>query len=484
MPRVINLICETALVFSYGAGEKKITGEAIDEFIKNDASHLLLAINQEKRQASPDYGEVFDDDSNLIQDESLTSLLDEQDDDAPPARAHHMPAPNAARTETPAPRTLADEDITAASPFRQADKHATSDAAPAAAPETEEKAPSAAQDKSTDIDADIRPDDTDQREDETEELSLAELIKSTRSGRRWTREVIAIAAGVILGLGLVGWYLFDQSGDGRKASTAGTIDTPRTSEPSHQGERAEPGIGSDARPAAGTDFAHAARLNSEVGASTGAQDAAAQSVALGGTIGKIDPPVMPDSSPASRPSVSDQETETGASDSTDSTAMVEGSLAPVGTGTEDTTSPDTSRPALDTLASALQSLSLPVESMGPHAMKADFSQLIRFPDGSTTLDAGAKRILEDFSSLVKDLGSVRLKVIAHTDSKGGRESNRILSERRAKNVADFIQDLGIDRARIDHEGKGEDELKADPEQEKTLGPWVNRRVEIEIVEPQ
>nr|WP_242482273.1 OmpA family protein [Thiocystis violacea] len=117
-------------------------------------------------------------------------------------------------------------------------------------------------------------------------------------------------------------------------------------------------------------------------------------------------------------------------------------------------------------------------------MKADFSQLIRFPDGSTTLDAGAKRILEDFSSLVKDLGSVRLKVIAHTDSKGGRESNRILSERRAKNVADFIQDLGIDRARIDHEGKGEDELKADPEQEKTLGPWVNRRVEIEIVEPQ
>jgi general secretion pathway protein A len=45
IPRIINLICDTALVYAYGANEKRITGTAIDEFIATHANHLLIPID-------------------------------------------------------------------------------------------------------------------------------------------------------------------------------------------------------------------------------------------------------------------------------------------------------------------------------------------------------------------------------------------------------------------------------------------------------
>ncbi len=47
IPRVINLICDTVLVYAYGAGEKRVTGAAVDEFVSAHAAHLLVPIQRD-----------------------------------------------------------------------------------------------------------------------------------------------------------------------------------------------------------------------------------------------------------------------------------------------------------------------------------------------------------------------------------------------------------------------------------------------------
>lgn len=47
IPRVINLICDTALVQAYGAGERCVTGADVDEFIASHAPHLLIPIERD-----------------------------------------------------------------------------------------------------------------------------------------------------------------------------------------------------------------------------------------------------------------------------------------------------------------------------------------------------------------------------------------------------------------------------------------------------
>ena len=87
-------------------------------------------------------------------------------------------------------------------------------------------------------------------------------------------------------------------------------------------------------------------------------------------------------------------------------------------------------------------------------------------------------------TLAKSLGekptSVRFKIIGHTDSSGSYEANRVLSERRASAVRNYLVDSGIEKSRIDIEGKGElDPIDTNLTAE---GRANNRRVEIIILE--
>jgi len=61
----------------------------------------------------------------------------------------------------------------------------------------------------------------------------------------------------------------------------------------------------------------------------------------------------------------------------------------------------------------------------------------------------------------------------HTNAIGSRELNLGLSQSRAKAVADFIVSLGVDRSRLEVEGRGFD-APIDPASPKSP---VNRRVE-------
>ncbi len=54
IPRLINLICDTAFVYAYGAGERIITGDSIDEVIRSYMPNLIVSINfDEHLRATP-----------------------------------------------------------------------------------------------------------------------------------------------------------------------------------------------------------------------------------------------------------------------------------------------------------------------------------------------------------------------------------------------------------------------------------------------
>lgn len=83
---------------------------------------------------------------------------------------------------------------------------------------------------------------------------------------------------------------------------------------------------------------------------------------------------------------------------------------------------------------------------------------------------------------MKEDERVRLHIVTHTDTQGATTNNRILSERRAADIALILRLAGIGTSRITHEGKGMSEPKFTREEELRLGPWINRRIEIDLIE--
>jgi outer membrane protein OmpA-like peptidoglycan-associated protein len=107
-----------------------------------------------------------------------------------------------------------------------------------------------------------------------------------------------------------------------------------------------------------------------------------------------------------------------------------------------------------------------------------FDLLITFELGSDELSAQARENLEVFARALQDpnLSSTTFNVDGHTDARGSDAFNRTLSERRAAKVVEFLQSMGVDRARLEAKGHGEDKPR------DTSDPFaaVNRRVEATI----
>jgi outer membrane protein OmpA-like peptidoglycan-associated protein len=74
----------------------------------------------------------------------------------------------------------------------------------------------------------------------------------------------------------------------------------------------------------------------------------------------------------------------------------------------------------------------------------------------------------------------RFRLIGHTDSRGADKYNQDLSARRAARLRDYLVQHGMDPKRIEVEGRGERELKAQGDTEEIHA--VNRRVEVQLVE--
>ncbi|MCW8928885.1 MAG: OmpA family protein [Gammaproteobacteria bacterium] len=102
-----------------------------------------------------------------------------------------------------------------------------------------------------------------------------------------------------------------------------------------------------------------------------------------------------------------------------------------------------------------------------------------FDFDSAALSDDAKAVLDERISKYKGRGELtsNVSVVGHTDSTGPEAYNQGLSERRAKAVAEYLeQHTNIVDSQIDTMGKGESEPKASNDTKE--GRAINRRVVI------
>jgi len=107
----------------------------------------------------------------------------------------------------------------------------------------------------------------------------------------------------------------------------------------------------------------------------------------------------------------------------------------------------------------------------------DFNVL--FASGSAELAPSALKTLDIIGRALSsnELAGSRFRIEGHTDTVGTRDSNRSLSGRRASSVVEYLsQKFGIDRARLESKGMGQDALVV-PTGDQVNEPR-NRRVRI------
>lgn len=108
---------------------------------------------------------------------------------------------------------------------------------------------------------------------------------------------------------------------------------------------------------------------------------------------------------------------------------------------------------------------------------------IHFDTGKPTLkeDKETKEILQTVADVLKENPSItKLRIEGHTDDTGGPEDNQKLSQGRAASVVEWLAKNGVDKARLDAKGWGEDRplVKNDTPANKEQ----NRRVEFKLWE--
>lgn len=103
---------------------------------------------------------------------------------------------------------------------------------------------------------------------------------------------------------------------------------------------------------------------------------------------------------------------------------------------------------------------------------------IQFASNSFTLPEAAKIELDKLIVLLNDNPSLRIEIGGHTDNTGLAENNRILSENRAKSIAQYLMDNAIAPNRLTWKGYGSSRPIADNSNEK--GKALNRRTSFTI----
>jgi outer membrane protein OmpA-like peptidoglycan-associated protein len=111
--------------------------------------------------------------------------------------------------------------------------------------------------------------------------------------------------------------------------------------------------------------------------------------------------------------------------------------------------------------------------------------LLRMPSGITFAYDKAdvmpqfQPTLNEVASTLAEFPKTYIDVYGHTDSDGSDSYNQMLSERRAQSVATYLNQHGVQSARIATRGYGETQPIATNATE--AGKAANRRVEIKIV---
>ena len=122
------------------------------------------------------------------------------------------------------------------------------------------------------------------------------------------------------------------------------------------------------------------------------------------------------------------------------------------------------------------------ESDGSVALKVTFDSGILFEFNQTKLGQEAKASIDRLVEGIADMPDSRIRVQGHTDIVGSAEVNQAKSTERAKEVAKYLEEKGIDPSRITAEGLSFNVPVADNSTEE--GRAKNRRVEIYVIPAQ
>jgi OOP family OmpA-OmpF porin len=109
----------------------------------------------------------------------------------------------------------------------------------------------------------------------------------------------------------------------------------------------------------------------------------------------------------------------------------------------------------------------------------DFDRLL-FDTGAATLQPASQEQLGNIALILKAYPKVKVRVGGYTDNTGDAAANVKLSQERADNVMAELAKLGVDPARMDAKGYGEEHPIADNSSE--AGRQQNRRISLHVTE--
>jgi len=103
-----------------------------------------------------------------------------------------------------------------------------------------------------------------------------------------------------------------------------------------------------------------------------------------------------------------------------------------------------------------------------------------FDFDSSSLDPAAERALNELADCFVDgpAADKGMRLLGHADPRGTEEYNLALGQRRAGNVADYLQRQGLDEGKVETSSRGEIEAKGTDEESWAL----DRKVEIFLAE--
>ncbi|MCK5356069.1 MAG: OmpA family protein [Methyloprofundus sp.] len=104
---------------------------------------------------------------------------------------------------------------------------------------------------------------------------------------------------------------------------------------------------------------------------------------------------------------------------------------------------------------------------------------IAFSINSAKMTWNVHEILDKITPILKEYKHTSILVLGHSDSRGDRDLNQLLSEQRARAVRDYFINSGVDIRRITSRGLGAHDLLIQNDV-TTLERALNRRVTLEI----
>ena len=117
-----------------------------------------------------------------------------------------------------------------------------------------------------------------------------------------------------------------------------------------------------------------------------------------------------------------------------------------------------------------------VDVNGPPAVKVTFESGILFGFNSSALNDSAKVSLAEFAEVLKATPDADVAILGHTDNVGTEKANQSVSEKRAKAVASYLTEQGVEGQIKDVLGMSYTQPVASNDTEE--GKAQNRRVEV------